>query len=101
MISVAPTTTDAGKNLLLRAIAGETITESFNDILSEPDKAFGYAEYVENPELLEELESNRVSLNNSVDFLADIQEKFVDNNDSLDLDDDDIIIIKDNKVSQI
>ena len=78
-------------------IAGETITESFNDILSEPEEAFGYAEYIENPELLEEFENNRVSLNDSVDFLADVQEKFVDNNDSMNLDDEELIIIKDDK----
>jgi hypothetical protein len=78
-------------------LAGETITETFDDILSDPEAAFGYGEYVNNPDLLEQFENNRMSLKDDVDFISDVKDDFVDNNSSMDLDDDDIIIVKDDK----
>lgn len=78
-------------------LAGETINETFDDILSDTGAAFGYGEYVNNPELLEQFENNRMSLKDDVDLISDVKDDFVDINSSMDLDDDDIIIIKDDK----
>lgn len=96
---VPPTDLEPSQIAMEREInlAGETITETFDDILSDTGAAFGYGEYVNNPELLEKFENSRMSMKDDIDLISDVKDDFLDNNSSMDLDDDDIIIIKDDK----
>ena len=96
---VPPTDLEPSQIAMEREInlAGETITETFDDILTDPGAAFGYGEYVNNPELLDQLDNSRMSMKDDIDFISDVKDNHIDNNISMDLDDEDLIIIKDDK----